>query len=71
MILHHLNQKLSGGGSPEHPFPQGDITYTFYKAKTIISNVFCLEKIPWDVIFIKIIVSKAICFNGKSKFRPY
>ena len=49
MILHHLNQKWSGGGSPEHPSPQCDITYTFYKAKTLISNVFCLEKIPRDV----------------------
>ena len=39
MILHHLNQKLSRGGSPEHPSPKCDITYTFYKTKTHLECV--------------------------------
>ena len=64
--------KIIWGRFPRPP-PKCSITYTytFYKAKTIISNVFCLEKIPRDVISIKIIVCKAVCFNGKNRFRPY
>ena len=40
--------------------PQCDFTCTFYKAKTIISNVFYMEEKTRDVIFIKSIVCKAV-----------
>ena len=42
------------------PIPPCDITCTFYKAKTIISNVFYMEEKTRDVIFIKSIVCKAV-----------
>ena len=54
---------------PISPLPC-DITCTFYKAKTIISNVFYMEENTRDVIFIKSIVCKAVSM-AKKRFRPY
>ena len=47
------------GKDPHTPLPC-DITCTFYKAKTIIPNVFYMEEKTRDVIFIKSIVCKAV-----------
>ena len=51
--------KIFWGRTPIPP-PPCDITCTFYKAKTIISNVFYMEGKTRDVIFIKSIVCKAV-----------
>ena len=48
------------GKDPQTPPPPCDITCTFYKAKTTISNVFDIEEKTRDVIFIKSIVCKAV-----------
>ena len=48
-----FKQKKSGGGPPAPPPPNVTSLAHFTKLKTNISNVFCLEKIPQDVIFIK------------------
>ena len=53
-------KNVVGEDTQTPPPPHCNITYTFYKAKTIISNVFCLEKIQRDVIFIQIIVCKPV-----------
>ena len=50
--------KIFWGRTPIPPLC--DITCTFYKAKTIISNVFYMEEKTRDVIFIKSIVCKAV-----------
>ena len=41
MILHHFNQKFSGGGPPDHPLWHH---LHIYEAKTITSNVFYMER---------------------------
>ena len=51
--------KIFWGRTPIPP-PPCDITCTFYKAKTIISNVFYMEEKTRDVIVIKSIVCKAV-----------
>ena len=49
------------GEDPQTP-SHCDITYTFYHAKTIISNVFCMEEQNHrrEVIFMNIIALKAV-----------
>ena len=57
-----ISTKIFMGKDPHYPPPPPpcDITCTFYKAKTIISNVFYMEGKTRDVIFIKSIVCKAV-----------
>ena len=54
-ILNHLNQTFSGEETPDPT-----ITNTFYNAETIMPNVVCLGKTPGLVIFMKVIVWKAV-----------
>ena len=59
MILHHLNQKFSGGGPQTSP-RNCDITNTVYNAKT--NHVKCV--FGWEKTYLwKVIVLKAVSMD--------